>query len=1075
MANYNFNLLSLNARGIRDNFKRKSIFTWAKQHNADIVFLQETYSTPEIENEWKFQWQGKMMFAHGTNHGRGVLILFNSELHFEIKGEHIDTEGRYIVVEATIQDSPFLLVNLYAPTKSREQCKSFDDVKSVLDELDVDPDCQIIIGGDFNTHLNPTLDNLGGRIETKPSVRKIEELMTAYDLIDIWRIHHPDKKNFTWTQKRPFIRRRLDYWLISRATQDDVSKTEIIPAIKSDHSAVTLLLNSLDKQPHGPSYWRFNSSLLEDSSYVERITLKYSEWLEEFKEVVDKRVLWDLVKYRIRAFTIKYSKEKAKERRERLAEAEKKVKKHESICNNDPSQNNVNDLEAAKHEYELLHDYVVRGYIVRSRINWYENGEKNSKYFLNLEKTRCGKTAVRRLYDSTGKITVNPKSIINELRDFYQNLYSNNDSEEGEEFAFDFLENPNIPTLNDNSSMSCEGLLTRAECFEALNKFPNGKTPGNDGLTAEFYKTFWYLLGQQLTDSLNYSFEHGELSTSQKQAIIKLIDKKDRDRRYIKNWRPISLLNVDMKIASKALALRLEKILPEIIQADQYAYVRGRTIFDAIRTIEDIMEYTKIQQLSGLMVAFDFEKAFDSLSWSFLFKALRAFNFGESFIRWVSVLYCNISSCVINNGFSSQLFDVRRGVRQGDPLSAYLFIIALEVLLVRIRSDVSIKGIVVDKEIKLAAFADDLTTFLHDVNSLENLSTTLHKFGLCSGLKLNAEKTEALWLGTSHDNDQPFPAGIDKVNKPIKILGVHFTYDLKKKQELNYDETLKSLSDTLAGWRWRNLTLYGKIQVVKTFLIPKFMFRASLMCSTKKIIKELNSIIYRFIWKGCDKIKRLALISDYKNGGLRMPHVKTLIDTQRIICLKKYIEDYDSPWKHFLSFFLKDYGGKFPLYCNFNPADLPDHIPSFYRDCLDVWSKLTTKPAESRGEVLNQILWNNQFVRGDCHGYFIDSYRYMILQERIMDISGVCKYDHELILLKNNIDAGSPWYRIKFEKNLADLTKDLVDIYNPIEPAELCGKRIHYKCTVQMQEELANGGNFKHPFQLLNNSAGKPR
>ena len=633
------------------------------------------------------------------------------------------------------------------------------------------------------------------------------------------------------------------------------------------------------------------------------------------------------------------------------------------ICDNDPSPNNVNDLEAAKHEYDLLHDYIVRGCIVRSRINWYENGEKNSKYFLNLEKTRRGKTAVRRLYDSAGKITVNPKFIINELRDYYQELYSNHDFEEGEEFASDFLENSNIPTLSNNSMMICEGLLTCAECFEALKKFPNGKSPGNDGLTAEFYKTFWNLLGQQLTDSLNYSFEHGELSTSQKQAIIKLIDKKDRDRRYIKNWRPISLLNVDMKIASKALALRLEKILPEIIQADQYAYVKGRTIFDAIRTIDDIMEFTKIQQLSGLMVAFDFEKAFDSLSWSFLFRALQSFNFGESFIRWVTVLYCNISSCVLNNGFSSQLFDVRRGVRQGDPLSAYLFIIALEVLLVKIRSDDGIKGIVVDKEIKLAAFADDLTTFLRDVNSLENLSATLHRFGICSGLKLNAEKTEALWLGTCHDSDQPLLAGIDKVNKPIKILGVHFTYDLKKKQELNYDDTLRALSETLAGWKWRNLTLYGKIQVVKTFVIPKFMSRASLLCSTKKIIKELNSIIYRFIWKGCDKIKRLALISDYKNGGLRMPHIKTLIDTQRIICLKKYIEDYDSPWKHVLSFFLKDYGGKFFLYCNFNSVDLPDHLPSFYRECLNVWSKLTAKPVESRDEVLKQILWNNQFVR----------------------------------------------------------------------------------------------------------------
>jgi len=160
--------------------------------------------------------------------------------------------------------------------------------------------------------------------------------------------------------------------------------------------------------------------------------------------------------------------------------------------------------------------------------------------------------------------------------------------------------------------MTCEGLLTYAECLEALKKFRNGKTPGNEGLTAEFYKNFWNLLGQQLTDSLNYSFEHGQLSSSQKQATIKLIDKKDRDRRYIKNWRQICLLNVDMKIASLYAWRKFYQ--RSIIQADQYAYIKGRTIFDTIRTIDDIMEYTKIQQLSGLMVAFDFEKAFDSLS-----------------------------------------------------------------------------------------------------------------------------------------------------------------------------------------------------------------------------------------------------------------------------------------------------------------------------------------------------------------------------------------------------------------------------------------------------------------------------
>jgi len=274
-----------------------------------------------------------------------------------------------------------------------------------------------------------------------------------------------------------------------------------------------------------------------------------------------------------------------------------------------------------------------------------------------------------------------------------------------------------------------QGKLLCAERYKALLMFPNGKSPGKDGLTAEFYKGFWNLLGQQLTDSLNFSFEHGELSNSQKQAIIRLIDKKDRDRRYTKNWRPISLLNVDVKIASKALVLRLEKVLPEIIDGDQYAYVKGRTMFDAVRTIDGVMEYTKLKQLPGIMIAFDFEKAFDSLGWSFLFKALKSFNFGESFIKWVSALYSNKSSCILNNGFSTQMFEVRRGVRQGDPLSVYLCIITLELLLVKIRSDKDIKGITVEnKEIILAVFADDLTTFLQGVNSFERLSITLDRF-----------------------------------------------------------------------------------------------------------------------------------------------------------------------------------------------------------------------------------------------------------------------------------------------------------------------------------------------------------
>ena len=200
----------------------------------------------------------------------------------------------------------------------------------------------------------------------------------------------------------------------------------------------------------------------------------------------------------------------------------------------------------------------------------------------------------------------------------------------------------------------------------------------------------------------------------------------------------------------------------------------------------------------GLMVAIDFEKAFDSLSWNFLSNALRSFNFGDSFINWISVFYTNISSCVTNNGFSSPIFKVERGVRQGDPLSPYLFIIALELLLIKIRNDPCIKGIKIDNaEVKLAAFADDLTTFLRDKGSLEHLFSTLKAFEGCSGLKLNKDKTEAYWLGSSHNCNENL--NIVTVNKPMKILGIYFTYNSRLKNELNFDAILKSLKKTLCN------------------------------------------------------------------------------------------------------------------------------------------------------------------------------------------------------------------------------------------------------------------------------------
>ena len=222
-----------------------------------------------------------------------------------------------------------------------------------------------------------------------------------------------------------------------------------------------------------------------------------------------------------------------------------------------PTIANQNELENLKIEYEKEYEYITRGAITRSRASWYEKGEKNNKYFLNLERNNKRKSTIRKVEFADGNVTTNPKKIMDELYSFYSDLYrETNQSEINQSCPFlDF-----IPRLSPEMQQLCEGELSVAECYNILSTFQNNKTPGNDGLTIEFYRSFWPVLGEMLVKSLNYSYKHGELSSSQKEAVIVLIEKKNRDRRQIKNWRPISLINVDVKIGTKAIAF-LEIVL----------------------------------------------------------------------------------------------------------------------------------------------------------------------------------------------------------------------------------------------------------------------------------------------------------------------------------------------------------------------------------------------------------------------------------------------------------------------------------------------------------------------------------
>ena len=204
---------------------------------------------------------------------------------------------------------------------------------------------------------------------------------------------------------------------------------------------------------------------------------------------------------------------------------------------------------------------------------------------------------------------------------------------------------------------------------------------------------------------------------------------------------------------SKVLATRIKNVLPNIIHHNQSGFVKDRYIGETVRSIFDLMDFTLKENIPGLMIFIDFHKAFDSVEWNYLVSCLEAFRFGPNFIRWFKTLYKNIQSCVINNALTTDYFALERGVRQGDPLSPYLFVVVVETLALAIRQNTAIKGIAIGKEeTKLLQYADDTTAVLSDTESARVLFKLLDVFRRLSGLRINTSKTEGMWVGSSRSN-----------------------------------------------------------------------------------------------------------------------------------------------------------------------------------------------------------------------------------------------------------------------------------------------------------------------------------
>ena len=898
-------ILSMNVRGLFSNKrKRIDVFNWAKSKDASVICFQETHSTQEVVKSWETEWGYSAYFSHCSSKSAGVCILFKENLDFEVHDTVIDSNGRYIVLDVTLQEQRVTLVCLYGHNTDEPHL-----FQEITQKVLLFKNSSMILCGDWNLVQDKSLDTYNIIHDRNPKAReKVTEMIENFNLVDPWRICNNIDRKYTWHQHNPVKQSRIDYFLVSEDLYSVMKSTKIIPGYKTDHSAITFVFSAASTI-RGKGYWKFNSQLLRDLEYIQLVKNCVKETIEEYRVSEDPvdflniqlscndQIFWEILKVKIRSISISYSTHKAREGRKFVKNLENDIQKLENNFDTDPSDENRELLLEKKSELEKHREGIVEGIMLRSRANWHENGEKCTKFFCSLEKKNymyVNKT-VTELIGDDGKHISNQSDILNMQEKFYKKLYSSKVQNSGNIKNNPFFKH-NVK-LSDELRMSCEGKLTYEECGAALKLMQNGKSPGSDGYTSDFYKFFWKDVGPFIFRSLNFGYESGKFSQFQSQGVITCIPKENKDRRYMANWRPITLLNTDFKIASAAIANRIKNVLPEIISNTQKGFMKDRFIGENIRLLYDLMHYLEENHLEGLLLLIDFEKAFDSIEWSFLLNSLESFNFGPSICKWFSTFYNNAKSSVINNGFMSDFFCLQRGCRQGDPLSPYLFIIGVELLALKIKSNINIKGInIKNTESVISQYADD--TFLTLDGSEKSLRETLEcfeNFHQVSGLKMNSSKTRAVWIGSKRYSDAILcpDNNLNWSHSNFRLLGIEFSLDLSTMIDLNFKKKIKEITGVLKSWQHRKLSLLGKITVIKTLALSKLVHLfTSLPNLPPFMLEKLNKMFFSFIWDGKpEKIKRNTLIADYLEGGLNVTHLESLTLYLKVNWAKKFLLD----------------------------------------------------------------------------------------------------------------------------------------------------------------------------------------
>ncbi|KAL2252961.1 UNVERIFIED_CONTAM: Retrovirus-related Pol polyprotein from type-2 retrotransposable element R2DM [Sesamum indicum] len=527
----------------------------------------------------------------------------------------------------------------------------------------------------------------------------------------------------------------------------------------------------------------------------------------------------------------------------------------------------------------------------RAKMQWMKGGDQCSRIFFCKIAQRRAVRRILQINDENGTTHTESSEVVHEFVSFYQNFLGGNRRRLLVDINYLRPWARHILSNEEASHLSLP--FSPEDVKQAIFDIVEDKAPGPDGFSSGFFKAAWPIVGTEVTRAVLDFFTTGKLLKQVNSTLLALIPKVHTPM-SVNDFRPISCCNVLYKVIAKLLVQRLSVVLDKLISPCQAAFILGRSIEDNIMLAQELFTgYNQIHLPPRCALKVDISKAYDTVECDFLVAILQFFNFPTTFIRCIEECITTASFPIGLNGKPHGFFNGARGLRQGDPLSPYLFVLVMEKC--------------EPARVFQLGFADDLLLFCRaDMDSIRVFKMGLDRFVEWSGLRLNVQKSHLIISRSAQDRKEQMLAvlGFQEGHLPMRYLGLPL---LSSRLSISDCQPLVSKIDArITRWEGISLSYVGRVQIIKFVLSTLSLHWASAFILPKAVIKEVEKHLRTFLWKGTSmtgyaKVAWKDVCKPVEEGGLGIKDIGIL---NRVLMTKKSCDvircDRTSIWVEWL-------------------------------------------------------------------------------------------------------------------------------------------------------------------------------